>query len=96
MRRPLEAARYLSIKYTERLAGADSMVTPDALSTASKRLRSSTGAGRGAASGPSNWVTLEWVDWFNNRRLLKPLGNISPALAEARYYALPEAYALVA
>ncbi len=32
-------------------------------------------------------ATLEWVDWFNNRRLLEPIGNIPPAEAEARYYA---------
>ena len=25
---------------------------------------------------------LEWVDWFNNRRLLEPIGNIPPAEAE--------------
>jgi transposase InsO family protein len=33
------------------------------------------------------FATLEWVDWFNNRRLLEPIGNIPPAEAEARYYA---------
>ena len=32
------------------------------------------------------FATLEWVDWFNNRRLLEPIGNIPPAEAEARYY----------
>jgi transposase InsO family protein len=30
-------------------------------------------------------ATLEWVDWFNNRRLFEPIGNIPPAEAEARY-----------
>ena len=30
---------------------------------------------------------LEWVDWFNHRRLLEPIGNVPPAEAEARYYA---------
>jgi putative transposase len=34
------------------------------------------------------FATLEWVDWFNNRRLLEPIGNIPPAEAEARYYAM--------
>lgn len=29
---------------------------------------------------------LEWVDWFNNRRLLGPIGNIPPAEAEQAYY----------
>jgi putative transposase len=33
------------------------------------------------------FATLEWVDWFNNRRLLEPIGNIPPAKAEAAYYA---------
>lgn len=25
------------------------------------------------------YATLEWVEWFNNRRLLEPIGNIPPA-----------------
>ena len=33
-------------------------------------------------------ATLEWVDWFNNRRLLEPIGNIPPAEAEERHYAM--------
>jgi putative transposase len=33
------------------------------------------------------FATLEWVDWFNHRRLLEPIGNIPPGEAEARYYA---------
>jgi transposase InsO family protein len=33
------------------------------------------------------FATLEWVDWFNNRRLLAPIGYIPPARAEERYYA---------
>ena len=32
-------------------------------------------------------ATIEWVDWFNHRRLLEPIGNVPPAEAEARYYA---------
>jgi hypothetical protein len=32
-------------------------------------------------------ATLERVDWFINRRLLEPIGNIPPAEAEAAYYA---------
>src|SRR5437762_2169794 len=31
------------------------------------------------------YATLEWVDWFNNRRILEPIGNITPAEAEQRY-----------
>lgn len=33
------------------------------------------------------FATLEWVDWFNNRRLLEPIGNIPPAEAKANDYA---------
>ena len=32
------------------------------------------------------FATLEWVDWFNNRRLLEPIGNIPPAEFEMAYY----------
>lgn len=42
------------------------------------------------------YATLEWVDWFNNRRLLEPIGNIPPAEAEANYYAAPETEAMAA
>ena len=36
------------------------------------------------------YATLEWVDWFNHRRLFKPIGNIAPAEAEGQYYAMIE------
>ena len=42
------------------------------------------------------FATLEWVDWFNNRRLLEPIGNIPPAEAEARYYAQADRLAVAA
>ena len=32
------------------------------------------------------FATLEWVDWFNHRRILEPIGNIPPTEAEARFY----------
>jgi putative transposase len=32
------------------------------------------------------FATLEWVDWFNNRRLLEPIGYVPPAEYEANYY----------
>ena len=41
-------------------------------------------------------IWLEWVDWFNNRRLLEPIGNIPPAEAEERYYAMLEQPAMAA
>jgi transposase InsO family protein len=36
------------------------------------------------------FATLEWVDWFNNRRLLEPIGNVPPAEAEATFHAALE------
>jgi putative transposase len=36
------------------------------------------------------FAALEWVDWFNTRRLLEPIGNVPPAEAEARFYAQAE------
>jgi len=32
------------------------------------------------------FATLEWVHWFNHRRLFEPIGNIPPAEREAAYY----------
>ena len=34
------------------------------------------------------FTTPEWVDWFNHRRQIEPIGNIPPAEAEDRYYAM--------
>jgi putative transposase len=59
-------------------------------STASTRPRSSIGAGPWRSFEAVEYATLEWVDWFNNRRLLEPIGNIPPAEAEERYYAMLE------
>ncbi len=42
------------------------------------------------------FAVLEWVDRFNNRRLLEPIGTIPPAEAEARYYAQAAECAMVA
>jgi transposase InsO family protein len=33
------------------------------------------------------FAVLEWVDWFNNRRLLSSIGDVPPAEFEAMYYA---------
>jgi transposase InsO family protein len=33
------------------------------------------------------WETLKWVDWYNNRRLLAPIGYRPPAEAERTFYA---------
>ncbi|MGN6423983.1 MAG: integrase core domain-containing protein, partial [Asticcacaulis sp.] len=41
-------------------------------------------------------ATLEWVDWFNKRRIHESIGYIPPAEAEARYYTKPVEHAKVA
>jgi hypothetical protein len=42
------------------------------------------------------FATLEWVDWFNNRRLLEPIGNVPPAELEQEYYRSHESHAMAA
>ena len=42
------------------------------------------------------FATLEWVDWFNNRRLLEPIGNVPPAELEEAYYRQMEGSAMAA
>jgi transposase InsO family protein len=42
------------------------------------------------------FATPEWVDWFNNRRLLAPIGNIPPAELEMAYYRDQQGQAMVA
>ncbi len=42
------------------------------------------------------YVTLEWVDWFNHRRLLEPIGNVPPAELEQAYYRQQEGSAFAA
>tara|TARA_R110002072_G_scaffold234281_1_gene391861 strand:- start:10053 stop:10322 length:270 start_codon:yes stop_codon:yes gene_type:complete len=41
-------------------------------------------------------ATLGWVDWFNNRRLLVPNGNIPPAEAEQNFYTQHDVLDMVA
>ena len=42
------------------------------------------------------FATMEWVDWFNHRRLLEPLGDVPPAEFEARYHQQLEGLAAAA
>ena len=37
------------------------------------------------------FATLEWVDWFNHRRLLAPIGHVPPVECEQQYYLAQEA-----
>ena len=88
----------VSIKYTERLAEAGIEPSVGSVGDSYDNALAETINGLYKAEvihrrGPwrsfeaVEYATLEWVDWFNNRRLLEPIGNIPPADAEERYYA---------
>jgi len=92
-------SQYVSIKYTERLAEAGVEPSVGSVGDSYDNALAETINGLYKAEvihrcGP--WrnfeavelATLEWVDWFNNRRLLEPIGNIPPAEAEERYHAM--------
>jgi putative transposase len=90
--------QYVSIKYTERLAAAGIEPSVGSVGDSYDNALAETINGLYKAElihrrGPwrsfeaVEFATLEWVDWFNNRRLLEPIGNIPPAEAEAAYYA---------
>ena len=90
--------QYVSIKYTERLAEAGLVPSVGSVGDSYDNALAETINGLYKAEvihrrGPwrsleaVEYATLEWVDWFNNRRLLEPIGNIPPAEAEAAYYA---------
>ena len=90
--------QYLSIKYTERLAEAGIEPSVGSVGDSYDNALAETINGLYKAEvihrrGPwrsfeaVEFATLEWVDWFNHRRLLEPIGNIPPAEAEANYYA---------
>jgi putative transposase len=90
--------QYVSIRYTERLADAgiepsvgsvgdsyDNALAETVIGLFKTEVIRRRGPWRHAEA--VEFATLEWVDWFNHRRLLEPIGNIPPAEAEARYYA---------
>jgi putative transposase len=90
--------QYVSIKYTERLAeagieppaGSDGDSYDNALAETINGLYKAEVIHRRSSwhtLGDVEWETLKWVDWFNNRRLLGPIGYIPPAEAEENYYA---------
>jgi transposase InsO family protein len=107
LRRPLESTQYVSIRYTERLAEAGIEPSVGSVGDSYDNALAETINGLFKAEvihrrGPwrsfeaVEFATLEWVAWFNHRRLLEPIGNVPPAEAEARYYAQTEAPALAA
>ncbi|RSX33661.1 IS3 family transposase [Sphingomonas koreensis] len=91
-------SQYVSIKYTERLAEAGIEPSVGSVGDSYAHALAETINGLYKAEvihrrGPwrnfeaVEYATLEWVDWFNHRRLLEPIGNIPPAEAEEQYYA---------
>ncbi len=90
-------SQYLSIRYTERLGLAGIEPSVGSVGDSYDNALAETVNGLYKAEvihrrGPwksfeaVEYATLEWVDWFNNRRLLEPIGNIPPAEAEQRYH----------
>ena len=88
--------QYLSIRYTERLAeaGIESSVGSVGDSYDNALAETINGLYKAELIRPNGpwrnieeveFATLEWVDWFNHRRLLEPIGNIPPAEFEALY-----------
>jgi len=92
-------SQYMSIRYTERLAEAGIEPSVGSVGDSYDNALAETINGLYKAEvihrrGPwrsfeaVEFATLTWVDWFNHRRLLEPIGNIPPAEAEEHYYAL--------
>jgi transposase InsO family protein len=99
--------QYLSIRYTERLAEAgiepsvgsvgdsyDNALAESVIGLYKTEVIHRRGPWRNLEA--VEFATLEWVDWFNHRRLLEPIGNIPPAEREEKYYLEMETPALAA
>ena len=97
MRRPVELRQYLAIRYTERLAingvvnsvgsrgdSYDNAMAETMFGLYKTELVRNKGPWRGLDD--LELATLEWVDWFNHRRIHHELGRIPPAEFEDRYY----------
>jgi transposase InsO family protein len=100
-------SQFVSKKYTERLL--ETGIEPSVGSVGDSYINALAGTINGLYKtevihrrGPCRsfdaveFATLEWVDWFNNRRLLAPIGYIPPAEAEERYYASMDQPAMAA
>jgi putative transposase len=90
-------SQYLSIRYSERLAEAgidpsvggvgdsyDNALAESVIGLFKTEVIRRRGPWKNLES--VEYATLEWVDWFNNRRLLEPIGNIPPEEFEQTYY----------
>jgi putative transposase len=89
--------QYLSMRYTDRLADADIAPSVGSRGDSYDNALAESVIGLFKTEiihrrGPwrtleaVEFATLEWVDWFNTRRLLEPIGYVPPAEYEARYY----------
>lgn len=99
--------QYVSIKYSERLAEAGIEPSVGSVGDSYDNALAETINGLYKAEviyrrGPwrnfeaVEFATLEWVDWFNHRRLLESIGNMPPAEAEERYYVMLDEPAMAA
>src|SRR5512147_2117602 len=90
-------SQYLSIRYSERLTEAGVLPSAGSVGDSYDNALAETIIGLYKTEvihrrGPwrhvdaVEYATLEWVDWFNHRRLLEPIGNVPPAELEASYY----------
>jgi putative transposase len=90
-------SQYLAIRYTERLAEAGAVTSVGSRGDSYDNALAETVIGlyktelirrRGPWKGLEEveYATLEWVDWFNHRRLLEPIGHVPPAEFEATYH----------
>jgi putative transposase len=91
-----QGSQYLAIRYTERLAEAGAVCSVGSRGDSFDNALAETIIGlyktelirRGPWRGLDQveYATLEWVDWFNHRRLLEPIGHLPPAEFEATYH----------
>ena len=99
--------QYLSIRYTERLQEAGIEPSVGSVGDSYDNALAETVIGLYkteviARGGPwrsleaVEFATLAWVDWFNHRRLLEPIGYVPPAEYEEAYYQRQEAPATMA
>ena len=97
-------SQYLSIRYTERLAeaGIESSVGSVGDSYDNAMAESIIGLFKTESIWPKGpwknldeveYATLDWVDWYNNRRLFGPIGDIPPVEFEQAYYEQLEGHA---
>jgi transposase InsO family protein len=90
-------SQYLSIRYTERLAAAGIEQSVGNVGDSYDNALAETIIGlfkaevidrqdKWASFEDVELATFEWVDWFNNRRLLAPLGYVPPVEYEAAFH----------